>query len=191
MNAPIRAPYNAVATYPDRPAAREAIAALENRGVDAGHIGLGGRLASAAEQATSRADTRQRDQAVAAKSGRIAGGGILIGAVVGALLGALSSFLAFGGAATGQFTGGLVAFAIGGAAAGAGVGLAVGAYSRVKQSQAWETTYDDAGGAFGEVTVEVRTDDREEFDTAVEVLRSHDARRLELTDAHGGRLSPS
>jgi len=168
---------NVTAVYPDMEHARKGVEALEVAGVDADDINLGGR---AAERAATPGSTTQRDGAEMGRAGRVALGGIGIGALVGALLGLVAGYLALDGNWQG-----ILAMVVGFAAAGAGVGLQVSFMSRQKQSQSWEETFDDTPG---EVVVEVHTDDRDTFDKAVEALGKADGAHLRTFDAQGNDL---
>ena len=178
--------HNVVATFGDMGQAREAVAALENRGVDGGRIALEG---ANAERAASRPDTAGRDDALLEKGRNTAVMGILIGAIVGGALGYLAAGLMFGFPSDdGGSVGMTLAMTLGLGTAGAGVGLAIGGYSRIKQSDAWEATYDAEPGP---VQVGVHTPVESERDVAVAVFERHGATGIEHYDRDGRRVTTS
>ena len=114
QDAPL-AEFNVIGVFPDMVAARKAMDALERAGIDAVHISL---LGPRAEEASSRADTRERDENVAVDVGKRTG----IGAAAGAAAGGIAGLIA-----------GAVAFAI------PGVGPVIGAGLWAAAWQAWQT----------------------------------------------------
>jgi hypothetical protein len=151
-----------VATYDGMPAARRAVSRLEEHGVEAANIRLLGDLA---EKAVSATRTARRDSHFASFAARSMAAGFLIGGVVGAAA----------GAALGYFVYGLEQLALAGTAAagflaGSFIGFVLGAMTRVKQSEAWELTYQSVGK--GKVSVGVRTRDSAEAEDAERALRS-------------------
>jgi hypothetical protein len=167
------------ATYGDLEHARSAVEALEEQGIDAGRIRLEGPLAAAADRASIRRDNRGRDDVLLGKITRVIVSGAIGGSVVGLLLGVLAAVAVWGPEVLGPPPGpGLWAFAIGLAAAGAGVGLAATSYKRMKQSEAWEQTYEPMGG--GPVSVAVYTDESSEVTLAQAVLRERGGRQAEV-----------
>ncbi|MDQ3028550.1 MAG: hypothetical protein M3R09_00665 [Actinomycetota bacterium] len=178
------ADHNAIATFPDLPAAREAIGALEDRGVDGSHISLLGRQG---EKAVEDPDTAGRDERMMDTHAKTAAGGIVGGAGVGGAVGFLAGIAAFGIPGVGPaVAGGIWALTLGGAAAGSGVGLAATSYAKIKQSEAWDLTYDTVSN--GQVVVGVHTADESELEPAVGVLREHGSGDVTHFDGEGNRL---
>ncbi|HUH08090.1 MAG TPA: hypothetical protein VML96_09815 [Egibacteraceae bacterium] len=171
--------HNILATFGDKAGARAAMEQLETGGVDAASISLH----PDDEAVDDRNDTQVRDREVAGKGLRTAAGGMIIGAVVGALLGVLGGLIAFGDPTEGLGVWGTVAFALGGAAAGAGVGLIAAGAGRMKQSQAWESSWAPTGG--GEFVVGVHSETRDEIARAEEVLAERNPLTLRRVDADG------
>lgn len=152
------------ASFSDPEAARKAIGALENAGIDGGRIDLQG-LAGAQAKDPDRVDP-QADRQASGVAGRAVRAGAIIGGLVGAVGLGLIGWIASG------VMGLALAMAIGGLVAGAGVGLAAGGYSKVKQAEAWEQTFDAVDDANATVVVQTAggDDDRERVE---KILRSH------------------
>lgn len=154
------------ATFADVEQARSAMAALENAGIDGNRIELQGQAGRQAHD--SRGVAPDADSRAAGFAGKAVGGGVIVGAVVGAVLALAIGIPVLGG---GSINGAVIALLIGAIAAGAGVGIAVGGYTRVKQGEAWEETFDAPQGASATVAVRAKADDERERIT--ELLRDH------------------
>jgi hypothetical protein len=175
------AAYNVTAAYPDMEAAREGVEALERSGVTGSRISLLGRQA---EEAAEVRDTAPRDQRTIEEGMKSTIGGAAAGTGVGAALGFVAGAAAFGIPGVGPAVGaGIWAAVLGGAAAGGGVGFTAGAMARMKQSEAWELTLEDVRN--GRVIVGAHTDDKEEFDRAVEALEGTSPQTMRQFDADG------
>lgn len=155
------------ATFGTPEAARRAIQALENHGVDGNRIELEGPAAEAARNPD--APTQGADEAVSERAWRSTGGGAILGTLLGGLIGLAAGLVSTGG----DFTGVVIGLVLGGAGAGAGVGFAVGGIGRMKQAEAWEETFDAPGGA--SVTVVVHPSDHKQRERALEILRDQGA----------------
>ena len=173
--------HNVIACFGDMDAARKAIGALEDRGVDASRISLlGPQVAEAIEQS----DTAHRDERIMEEHDKTVIGGGAAGAGVGGAAGFLAGLAAFGIPGAGPvIAGGIWALTLGGAAAGAGVGIAATGYARMKQSQAWELTYDAVSR--GQVAVGVHASDESEAAKATDLLQSLGGSELREYDAEG------
>lgn len=177
-------PHNAVASFPDIEAARAAIGSLEDHGIDASHISLLGRQAA---EAIADADNASHDERLMDVEARTSATGIAAGAGIGGAAGFLAGVAAFGVPGIGPaVAGGIWAMVLGGAAAGSGVGLAVSGYARIKESEAWDLTYQDVSE--GRVVVGVHTPDESELERALKVLRDGGADEINHFDAEGNRL---
>lgn len=178
------ADHNVIATFPDMETARKAVGALEDRGIDASRLSLLGQKAAEAAESSENAPADERimdEQAGTALSGIAAGG------TAGAAAGFLAGLAAFGIPGAGPVVAaGIWGLTLGGAAAGAGVGLAATGYARIKQSEAWELTYEAVSD--GEVAVGVHTPDETELKTAADVLRDHEPTNLRHFDGEGQLL---
>jgi hypothetical protein len=159
-----------IATYGDLDLAREAMTALERKGVGSDAISLEGRQA---REAAAEHDTSRRDRHMAAQVGSRALIGGLVGAAIGAGIGLLVGWLAFG--SFGPVLGSAVAAAIGGGA----VGGFIGGYGSQAQTDSWELTHEVEPD--GRVVVRVRSNDPAELDRAVEVLQGKRPISLERT----------
>ena len=178
------ADHNVIGTFPDLPAAREGIGALEDRGVDRSRISLLGRQG---EEAVDDPDTAGRDERMMDTHAKSAARGIAGGAGVGGAVGFLAGIAAFGIPGVGPaVAGGIWALTLGGAAAGSGVGLAATSYAKIKESEAWDLTYDTVSE--GQVVVGVHTGDESELHLAVDALREHGSGEVTHFDAEGNRL---
>lgn len=177
--------YNVVALFGDMEAARKAVGALEDHGVDASHISLlGAQVAEAIEQS----DTAHRDERIMDEQAGTAAGGIAAGGAIGGTAGFLAGLAAFGIPGAGPvIAGGIWALTLGGAAAGAGVGLAATGYARIKQSEAWELTYDAVSR--GSVAVGVHSPDEGDVDRAVDVFSTHGGSDLRRYDRDGNQVA--
>lgn len=179
------AEHNVLATFPDLEVARDVIAGLERRGVDGNKISLLGRRAEAAAEADAR-QTGEQDAGMAADAGRSAGIGAATGAGVGGTLGFLAGAAAFGLPGVGPAVGaGIWATTLGGAAFGTGVGLLQGGIAGVKESEAWQLTYDSVKE--GMVVVGVHDDEPDLVDVAEEVFREHGGDDVSRFDVEGAR----
>ena len=177
--------YNVVGMFPDMEAARKVVAALENRGIDASHISL---LGSQVAEAISQEDTAHRDERIMDEQAGSAAGGIAAGGAIGGTAGFLAGLAAFGIPGAGPvIAGGIWALSLGGAAAGAGVGLAATGYARIKQSEAWELTYDKVSS--GSVAVGVHSPDKTDVDTGADVLSSEGGSDIRRYDREGNQVS--
>ena len=92
MQDPPFADFNVIGVFPDMAAARKAMDALERAGIDAVHISL---LGPGAEEASARADTRERDENVAVDMGKRTGVGVAAGAAAGGIAGLIAGAVAF------------------------------------------------------------------------------------------------
>ena len=161
-------PTTVSAWFTDTGHARKAIAALENHGVDGSRIELKG---PAGQQARDPAQgDPNADSQIAGHGAKVGGAGLVIGAVIGATIAYVVGTTAIG---NGAFTWPGIAFAIGGLIAGGGVGFAVGGYSKVRQGEAWQETFDAPDDI--RARVEVRVDDDQQHDKIAGIL----------ADAHG------
>jgi hypothetical protein len=178
------AEHNAIGVFPDMVAARKAMDALERGGIDAVHISL---LGPRAEEASSRADTRERDENVAVDVGKRAGIGAAAGTAAGGIAGLIAGALAFAIPGVGPVIGaGVWAAAAGGAVAGGAVGGVIGGISAVGLNEAWELTYQSVRA--GRVLVGVHSDDRGDVDRGADILREHGALSVDRFDRGGRRL---
>ena len=178
------AEHNVIASFADMDAARAAIGALEDHGVDAGRISLLGRQAA---EAVHDPDSVGRDERMMDVQARTAAKGAAAGAGVGGTVGFLAGVAAFGVPGIGPaVAGGIWAMTLGGAAAGSGVGLATNAYARIKQSEAWEASYDTVSA--GRVVVGVHTPDAGELEDAERILADHGGHEPSRFDREGRRL---
>jgi hypothetical protein len=183
--APDFAEHNVLAIFPDLETVRDVIAGLEGRGVDGNKISLLGRRAEEAAEASTR-ETGEQDAAMAADAGRSAGVGAAAGAGVGGALGFLAGAAAFGIPGVGPAVGaGIWATTLGGAAFGTGVGLLQGGIAGVKESEAWQLTYDSVKE--GRVVVGVHAEDPALIDAAEEVFREHGGSDISRFDVEGAR----
>jgi hypothetical protein len=183
--APDFAEHNVLAVFPDLEAARDVIADLEGRGVDGNKISLLGRRAEEAADPSSRGPGEQ-DAAMAADAGKSAGVGAAAGAGVGGALGFVAGAAAFGIPGIGPAVGaGIWATTLGGAAFGTGVGLLQGGIAGVKESEAWQLTYDSVKE--GRVVLGVHAQDPDLIATAEEVLREHGGTEISRFDVEGAR----
>jgi hypothetical protein len=150
--------------------ARDVLTALQNAGVDAADIRLGGSNASGAEDAVRTEGGRERvDRRAAAHVGRRA----VTGAVVGALIGVV-----LGGAGAGilvavDAVGGVVAVAV--VVVALIVGGTLGSFLSVERStgldETWELTFDDDDG--GATWVAARVHDDHDAERVREVFARH------------------
>jgi hypothetical protein len=154
------------AAFADVEQARSAMAALENAGIDGNRIELQGQAGQQAHD--PRGVAPDADSRAAGFAGKAVGGGVIVGAVIGAVLALAIGIPVLGG---GSINGPVIALLIGATFAGAGVGIAVGGYSRVKQGEAWEETFDAPEGASATVAVRPTADD--ERDEITKILRDH------------------
>lgn len=179
------AAHNATACFPDMEDARKAVEALERAGVPASHISL---LGPRAEEASTTADTSQRDEQVVEKAMQATLGGAAAGTGVGGAVGFLAGAAAFGIPGVGPGVGaGIWAATLGGAAAGGGVGFTAGAMAKMKQSQAWELTLEEVSKGY--VVVGVHSDDPEELEDAVGALAARRPGKMHRFDADGNEVA--
>jgi hypothetical protein len=180
----VLAPFNVVAVYPDMGAARKALDALERAGVEAGEISL---LGKRAEEAAGDIDTRTRDDRMVKQVGKRAAAGAAAGTAAGGLVGFIAGAVAFAIPGVGPVLGaGVWASTAAGAVAGGSIGGVVGGVTSLDMTEAWELTYESVKG--GRVLVGVHSDDRRNVDRGAQVLREHDAIRVERFDSRGKRL---
>jgi hypothetical protein len=176
--------YNVIAAFPDMDAARHAIGALEEQGVDAGAISL---LGQAAEQAQHQAEEPYRDEEFSGKAMRVGVGGALAGTAIGGVLGFALGMLGFGVPGLDPVNaGGLWAATLGGAAAGGGVGVIATANAKIKQSEAWELAHQPVEA--GQVIVGVHSEAENEVHTAAAILRQQNPLSVNEFDAKGRRV---
>jgi hypothetical protein len=177
--------HNVVACFTDMEDARRAIAALEHSGVDASHISL---LGQQVAEAIDQNDTAHRDERIMDEQAGSAAGGIAAGGLIGGTAGFLAGLAAFGIPGAGPvIAGGIWALSLGGAAAGAGVGLAATGYARIKQSEAWELTYDAVSR--GSVAVGVHSPDKQDVDAAATVLEREGGSEIRMYDREGNQVN--
>lgn len=157
-----------IATYRDLDRAREAMTALERRGVGSDAVSLEG---GAPARAAAEHDTSRRDGRMVAQVGKRAFMGIAVGSVLGAVLAGVIGLLVFGSLWP------VVGSAIAGGIAGGALGLALAGYGTPAVSEEWELTHEDEPG--GDVRVRVRSDEPDELERAAEVLRDKDAVSIE------------
>jgi hypothetical protein len=137
---PAGVPAAVAAEFRDMQAARAAIEALENAGVDGDAIDLLGRRADAARNPTSPAGADRRTGVYMAK--RIALGA-LVGAGVGALVGVLLGLLVLAVTSTGGGGGLVFAFGLVGVGLGVVVAVFLSFERSVGLSEAWPLTFED------------------------------------------------
>lgn len=179
------APFNVTASYPDMASARRGVEVLEEHGIEADDISLGGQPA---REAATTGDTAQRDRSFLRQVRNTVLTGVLSGLVVGAVLGFIVGVATFGAPGSeGSNIGGLGALTFGLAAAGAGVGLTAAAMSRMKQSQAWEATLEEPT-AQGEVVVGAHTENRAAFERAAKALEGTTPSQISRFDHQGNPL---
>ncbi len=163
------------ATFTNAEAARSAIGALEDGGVDGSRIVL---LGQQAAEASQEATTARQDERFIDRITKTIAGGMVFGGLVGATLGFIAAFFAFilpeGGSLQ---AGGVWALVVGGLVVGHIIGFLIFGLGRMKQSQAWERSYADVSE--GPARVGVRSPDPAELATAVTVLREHHATEIE------------
>lgn len=177
--------FNIIAAFPDMAAARQAIGALEEQGVDAGAISLLGR---AAEEAQKQAEGPHRDDALLGKGTRTFLGGAVAGTAVGGVVGFLAGLAAFGIPGIGPVVaGGIWATTLGGAATGGGLGAAATGYAKIKQSEAWELASRSVDT--GQAIVGVHSDREDEVTTAAEILQGESPESMTYFDADGNRIN--
>jgi len=165
--------------------ARRGVEVLEELGIDADDISLGGKPA---REAVTTGDTVQRDRSFLRHARNTVLTGVLIGLVVGAVLGLVAGIATFGAPGSeGANMGGVGALTFGLAAAGAGVGLVAAAMSRMKQSQAWEATLEEPVSQ-GDVTVGAHTEDQGAFERAAKALEGTGPSELSRFDQQGNPL---
>jgi hypothetical protein len=182
----VLAQFNVVAVYSDMETARKAIDALERGGVEAGQISL---LGKRVDEAAGDVDTRTRDERMAKHVGKRAAAGAAAGTAAGGVAGFIAGAVAFAIPGVGPVLGaGVWASTAAGAVAGGSVGGVVGGVSSLDMTEAWELTYESVSG--GRVLVGVHSDDPGDVDRSEQVLRDHDAIRVERFDSTGKRLPP-
>ena len=175
------AEHNVVATFPDMDRARVAMDALGRAGIEGEDISLLGR---AVEEAKSDPDTRLRDLDATADIAKRAGAGAAAGGTLGALAGAAAFVIPGVGPVIGI---GMLAAALSGTAAGAAVGGMVGGVAGFSLDDSWDLTFQESVRE-GRVLLAVHAADKDDVDKAAEVLRKHDADRLEFVDGEGRKL---
>ena len=170
------ASHNMIAVYPTVEAAREAVTRLERKGIEAGNIELLGAAAEGASEPQTNLEQRKADMAVTGQVGKRSAIGIVIGAVIGAVVIGLAALLADalfdlgpdevvagGGALAGALFGGYAGLFYGGA-----TGLPV--------SDAWSETFEAVKE--GQTAVAVHSQQADQVEDALEVLRDTGATRL-------------
>lgn len=176
--------HNVVGTFADLDAAREAITALNEVGVDADDISMLGRQV---EEVSSDPDTRLRDLESTAdltkKSAQAAG----VGTVVGGIAGAAAFVIPGIGPVLGS---GILAALAGGAIAGGVVGGMVGAIDATELGPEWEVTY-GAPLQEGKVLVAVHARDDEQAGQAAKALEKQGAADIDHLDESGRPLEES
>lgn len=175
------AEHNVVATFPDMDKARVATDALGRAGIEAEDISLLGR---AVEEAKSDPDTRLRDLDATTEIAKRAGTGAAAGGALGAVAGAAAFVIPGVGPVIGA---GLLAAALSGTAAGAAVGGMVGGVAGFSLDDSWDLTFQESIRE-GRVLIAVHAEEKGDVDKAAEVLREHDADRLEFVDGEGRKL---
>jgi hypothetical protein len=179
------AEHNVLATFPDMEVARDVIASLEGAGVDGNKISLLGRRAEEAATPDTQ-ETARQDKAMAGDAGRSAGIGAAAGAGVGGAVGFLAGAAAFGIPGVGPAIGaGIWATTLGGAAFGGGLGLLQGGIAGVKESEAWQLTYDSVKE--GKVVIGVHADDPGTVEDAAGIFADHGGTDVNRFDVEGAR----
>jgi hypothetical protein len=137
---PAGVPAAVAANFSDMEAARAAIEALENAGVDGDDIDLLGRRADAARTPTrpGRADRR-----VAGHMARSIALGAVIGAAAGAAVGVVLGLIVLAATSTGGGAGLVFAFALVGVGLGVVVTVFLSFERSVGLSDAWPLTFED------------------------------------------------
>jgi len=169
-----------LASFPDMEAARDAIRALGQAGVDGGDIAL---LGPEAEEAARPEHDHERESGALEDVARGAAKGAAVGAPAGAAAaaataGALS--IAVPGVGT------LVGSGLLGAWFGGGIGAITGGVSRMSPSDAWELTY--ASVSERRCVVGVHSEAPETLAKAEGVLAEREPLRLGRFDAEGRAL---
>lgn len=175
------AEHNVVATFPDMDKARVAMDALGRAGIEAEDISLLGR---SVDEAKSDPDTRLRDLDATADIAKRTVAGAAAGGTLGALAGAAAFVIPGVGPVIGM---GLLAAAAAGTAAGASVGGMVGGVAGFSLDESWDLTFQESIRD-GRVIVAVHAADQDAVDKGADVLRKHDADRLEFVDGEGHKL---
>jgi hypothetical protein len=147
--------HRVTATFSTVELAREAIAALEHRGIEAANISL---LGVAARETKSDRETQAADARLTGHVGKR----ILIGAVTGAAAGLVVALVAAGAASIAV---------VSGVVAGAGVGGVIGGIWGLGMSPAWERTFQTSEER--PASVAVHGDDAELVERAAAVLQEH------------------
>jgi hypothetical protein len=158
------ASHNMIAVYPTVEAAREAVTRLERKGIEAGNIELLGAAAEGASEPQTNLEQRKADMAVTGQVGKRSAIGIVIGAVIGAVVIGLAALLAdalFGGYA----------------------GLFYGGATGLPVSDAWSETFEAVKQ--GQTAVAVHSQQADQVEDALEVLRDTGATRLSRFGADG------
>lgn len=176
--------HNVVATYPGFGEARKALKALNEAGIDAGDISLLGRDA---QEATTKADTRARDQASTGDVARHASRSAAVGSAIGGIVGAAAFAIPGIGPVIGA---GIFAAAGGGAIAGAVAGSMVGAINTTELGPEWEVTY-GAPLRQGKVLVAAHARDSQQAAKATKALSDAGASRVDHVDEGGRPLAES
>lgn len=180
-------PYNVIAVFPDEEAARNAVAALHDAGVDATGISyLGGRAEARSEdlEAPERGDTEPPSaEEVHVEVPKRAAGTAAAGAGAGGAAGFLAGLVAVGLPGAGPLIGaGVWAAAAGGAAAGGVAGGVAGGITKM-----WEMHYKDAV-ASGGALVGAHSEDQKEVHEASEILLAARPQRVDHLDQKGNLL---
>jgi hypothetical protein len=137
---PAGVPAAVAANFPDMQAARSAIEALENAGVDGDDIDLLGRRAEAARVPTSPA---RADRRVAVHMVQRIALGALVGAAGGAVVGVVLGLVVLAATSTGGGAGLVFAFGLIGVGLGVVVTVFLSFERSVGLSDAWPLTFED------------------------------------------------
>ena len=169
------APYNVVAEYRDPPAARQAIEALQIRGVEAANIHISGPGAVTAIKTSSLPDTSKIDGRLATRTFGRSVAGMIIGAVVALVLTGIGVIITL--AATDTVGGVWISIAFGAAAL---VGIVGGGMIAAARALPLMTDYDltFADRDSGEVFVSVHAHESDDIARVEKILREHLALRV-------------
>jgi hypothetical protein len=169
--------YNVVATYADAAAARAAMTALEQKGLEANRIALRGSAPARAAGPKDGGRLRTQDMRATSNVARR----VIVGAVVGAVIAFVVLLAAWSLLDVDlPFSAVLVVALIGGGTAGAFVGgFLAGASKLPVKGEEWEDTFDPEAQGAGETSVAVHTDDEAELRLAVSALEGTHPARLE------------
>ena len=170
------ADHNVVATYPSAEDARAALVELERKGIEAADIELFGPGMDAAARPVTNDEQRGADMNVVGAVARRGVVGVAFGAVIGAVIGFVIALI-LGGSPGWQ-----LGAAVAGFVAGGPLGFLFAGYSGLSVSEEWGETFESTGG---ETSVAVHATDRDEYERALNALRSTQARRLSACGRDG------